>query len=278
MKKIFEMFGILLFTGFSFFYTEKVSNIIKSKDPIMLKINNIKDSNTKEVIKPVINNDEYITGLNGCEIDVKKSYEKMKNYGEFKNELLVMKEVENREIKDKYIVGGNKLEKKVSFLFIIRDNIDENIMNYIKNKNIKVNYFIDQDFLENNTLLIKFMSKESNIYYLGKDSKYIDRYMLFANNLIQSNSSNMPNYCILEDKNDEYLRVCSDYNMKTIKTDYIKNDIFDNVKKTLKNGAIIAIDSNDYEKIKLSLNYALSRGYNIVSLDELLSQNNKCKQ
>ena len=88
----------------------------------------------------------------------------------------------------------------------------------------------------------------------------------------------MPNYCILEDKNDEYLRVCSDYNMKTIKTDYIKNDIFDNVKKTLKNGAIIAIDSNDYEKIKLSLNYALSRGYNIVSLDELLSQNNKCKQ
>jgi len=43
MKNILRILSILLLTCFSFFYTDKVINMINKKDPLMIEINNVKD-------------------------------------------------------------------------------------------------------------------------------------------------------------------------------------------------------------------------------------------
>lgn len=278
LKKIFKIFAVLLLVGFSFFYTEKVTLIARNSDPIMRAIK--KEESNKKVsnVNPVINNDEYIMGINGCEIDVDKSYSKMRSVGEFKEELIVMKETSNdKDLTDKYVIGGNNKEKKVSLIFIVNKDIDSNLTNYINDKNLKVNYFIDGKYLEENMITVKFLSENSNIYYLGENEEYSDENMLYHNNLISMNGSNEPKYCFTSDKDNNTLKLCNDYDMVTIKSDIIKENIYKRIKDKLNNGVIFAIDSDNIDEIKVSINYILSKGYNIISLEDLLSEKNECK-
>lgn len=278
LKKIFKISAVLLLVGFSFFYTEKVTLIARNSDPIMRAIK--KEESNKKVsnVNPVINNDEYIMGINGCEIDVDKSYSKMRSVGEFKEELIVMKETSNdKDLTDKYVIGGNNKEKKVSLIFIVNKDIDGNLTNYINDKNLKVNYFIDGKYLEENMITVKFLSENSNIYYLGENEEYSDENMLYHNNLISMNGSNEPKYCFTSDKDNNTLKLCNDYDMVTIKSDIIKDNIYKRIKDKLNNGVIFAIDSDNTDEIKVSINYILSKGYNIISLEDLLSEKNECK-
>ena len=64
--------------------------------------------------------------------------------------------------------------------------------------------------------------------------------------------------------------------MTTIKTDYIKENIYKTVKSNLMNGTIFTFDTNDIEEVKVSINYILSKGYNIVTLDKLLDETGNC--
>lgn len=278
LKKILKISAVLLLVGFSFFYTEKVTLIARNSDPIMRAIK--KEESNKKVsnVNPVINNDEYIMGINGCEIDVDKSYSKMRSVGEFKEELIVMKETSNdKDLTDKYVIGGNNKEKKVSLIFIVNKDIDSNLTNYINDKNLKVNYFIDGKYLEENMITVKFLSENSNIYYLGENEEYSDENMLYHNNLISMNGSNEPKYCFTSDKDNNTLKLCNDYDMVTIKSDIIKDNIYKRIKDKLNNGVIFAIDSDNIDEIKVSINYILSKGYNIISLEDLLSEKNECK-
>lgn len=278
LKKIFKISAVLLLVGFSFFYTEKVTLIARNSDPIMRAIK--KEESNKKVsnVNSVINNDEYIMGINGCEIDVDKSYSKMRSVGEFKEELIVMKETSNdKDLTDKYVIGGNNKEKKVSLIFIVNKDIDSNLTNYINDKNLKVNYFIDGKYLEENMITVKFLSENSNIYYLGENEEYSDENMLYHNNLISMNGSNEPKYCFTSDKDNNTLKLCNDYDMVTIKSDIIKDNIYKRIKDKLNNGVIFAIDSDNIDEIKVSINYILSKGYNIISLEDLLSEKNECK-
>ena len=278
IKKFTQVFSILLLAGFSFFYTEKVTQIVRNNDPIMLKIKDAKKTISVAKIDPVINNDEYITGVNGCDIDVDKSYTKMKNVGEYKEELLVLSEtVIDKKIKNKYIISGNKNEKNVSIVLIIKDKLNNNLVNYLNSKKVNANFFIDGNYLSKNIVNIKELASNHNIYYLGTDGKYSDKYMIYNNNLININTKNESNYCITDKKDEKLLKLCTDYDMKTIKADYIENNILDTIKNNLTNGEIIVFNSEDEEEIKISINYILSKGYNIVSLNNLLNESNNCK-
>ena len=278
LKKITQVFSILLLAGFSFFYTEKVTQIVRNNDPIMLKIRDAKKTISVAKIDPVINDDEYITGVNGCDIDVDKSYTKMKNVGEYKEELLVLSEtVIDKKIKNKYIISGNKNEKNVSIVFIIKDKVNNNLVNYLNSRKVNANFFIEGNYLSKNIVNIKELASNHSIYYLGTEGKYSDKYMIYNNNLININTKNESNYCITDKKDEKLLKLCTDYDMKTIKADYIENNILDTIKNNLTNGEIIVFNSEDEEEIKISINYILSKGYNIVSLNNLLNENNNCK-
>lgn len=278
LKKVIKVSGVLILVGFSFFYTEKVTKIAREKDPIMIEIRNVKDGLTVSSVDPIINDDEYIMGINGCKIDVEESFSKMKNVGEFKEELLVMSEIKNKEkLTDKYIISGNKILKNTSIIFLVRDDISDNLLNYLSSKGVSANFFIDGEFLEKDLITTKFIAEKNNIYYYGNDGKYDDEYMLYNNNLISLNGKNESNFCLLEKKNKDVLNLCSDYEMKTIKAEFIKENIYTKVKENLSNGSIIVLDTNDIEEVKASINYIISSGYNIVTLDKLLDESNKCK-
>ena len=116
MKDKVKVLGILLLAGFSFFYTKEVSKIIKNNDPIMKEIINVEDDMQVSKVDPIVLNDEYITGINGCKVDEVNSYNKMKDVGVFKEDLIVMKEDKIKN-KDLYIIGGNKKKRNVSIIF-----------------------------------------------------------------------------------------------------------------------------------------------------------------
>ncbi len=278
LKKFIQVTSILVLAGFSFFYTEKVTKIVRDNDPIMIKIKNAKSSISVASIDPIIIDDEYIAGVNGCDIDIDKSYTKMKNVGEYKEELLVMSEkITNTNMKDKYIIGGNKEIKNISIIFLVYDDLDFSLVNYLNNKNIKANFFIDGEYLKKNVVNIKKLSNNHNIYYLGSNNKYEDKNMIYYNNIINVNTKNESNYCLTNKKNDETLKLCKDYQMYMIKSDYIDDNILSNVKMNLSNGAILVFNYKDINEIKVSINYILSKGYNIVSIDDLLNESNDCK-
>ena len=274
MKNKYKIIGIMLLSGFSFFYTYKVSSIIKDNDPIMTRINNIEDTLIVSKVDPIINNDEYITGINGCVINKEESYSKMKVNNEFNEDLIVMKEDKVMEDLNKYIIGGNKLNRKVSIILTNYDN--EEINNFIINNDIKINYFIDGNNIKKD--ISTLINLKGNKYNYGRNKEYINKYIVYDNSLIKTNFSNEPSYCLVTSKQKDTLSLCSKYNMKTIKTEEIKEDILSTVKTTLENGKIFLINSSSLEDIKYSINYILSKGYKIVYLDELLDESNDCKE
>ncbi len=272
MKNIFKVTGILILTGFSFFYTDKVSNIIKNNDPIMNRIDNVKDILTVSKIDPIIYDDEYITGINGCIVNREESYKKMKSNGEYNQDLMVMKEDKIKDDYDKYIIGGPKQKRKVSILLT---NYDQRLNDFIKENNININYFIDGSNIKKDIGIL--MELNGKKYYYGRDKKYTNKYLLYDNSLIESNFKNKSSYCLVTEKNSMTLELCSRNKMKTIKAIEIKENILNYIKENLSNGEIILINSNNYEEIKYSINYILSKGYKIVYLDELLDKTNNCR-
>ena len=271
MNKI-KIIGILLLTVFSFYYTDKVSNIIKNNDPIMNRIDNIKDTLTVSKVDPIIYDDEYITGISGCVVNKEESYKKMKSNGEYNEDLIVMKEDEIEEDYNKYIIGGPKQNRKVS---IILTNYNEKINSFIKENNIDINYFIDGSNIKKD--VGKLIELQGRIYNYGRNKKYTDKYIIYDNSLIKSNFDNESSYCLVTEKDNESLKICSKYKMKTIKTNEIKENILNYIKENLGNGEIFLINSDNYEEIKYSINYILSKGYKIVYLDELLDNTNGCR-
>jgi len=268
----YKVLGILILTGFTFFYTDKVSRIIKDNDPIMTRIDNVKDTLTVSKIDPIIYDDEYITGINGCIVNREESYKKMKSHGEYNENLMVMKEDIVEDEYNKYIIGGPKQNRKVS---IILTNYDSKINNFIKENNIEINYFVDGSNIKKDIGIL--IELQGRIYNYGRDKKYTDKYIIYDNSLIKSNFNNESNYCLVTEKDNNLLDVCSKYKMKTIKTYEIKDNILNYTKENLSNGKIFLINSNDYEEIKYSINYILSKGYKIVYLDELLDTTNNCR-
>ena len=267
-----KIIGILILTAFTFFYTDRVSRIIKENDPIMNRIDNIKDTMTVSKIDPIIYDDEYITGINGCVVNREESYKKMKSNGEYNSDLMVMKEDKIDDDYNKYIIGGPKQNRKVS---IILTNYDSRINTFIKENNIDINYFIDGSSIKKD--IGKLIELEGRIYNYGRNNKYTDKYIFYDNSLIKSNFNNDSNYCLVSEKDNDSLKICSKYKMKTIKANEIKDNLLNYIKENLGNGKIYLIKSNNYEEIKYSINYILSKGYKIVYLDELLDKSNNCR-
>lgn len=272
MKNKYKIIGILLLTGFSFYYTDKVSSIIKNNDPIMNRIDNIKDTMTVSKIDPIIYDDEYIAGINGCIVNREESYKKMKSNGEYNEDLIVMKEDKIEDDYKKYVIGGPKQNRKVS---IILTNYDEKINSFIKENNIDINYFIDGSNIKKD--IGKLLELQGRIYNYGRNNKYTDKYIFYDNSLIKSNFNNESNYCLVTEKDNSSLEICSKYKMKTIKTNEINENVLNYIKENLSNGKIYLINGSNYEDIKYSINYILSKGYKIVYLDELLDETNNCR-
>lgn len=276
MKTFFKLTGLLVLFFFSFFYTEKVINVITEQDEIMIKIKENEEKNNIPSTNAIIDKNTITPGLSGKEINIDKSYKEMKKLGTYNENMLVytkvLPEVSINNNKNKYIRSGNKNFTEVSLIFKINKNTDlQKLLTLLDKNNTKANFFISYEYLEKH---INEIEKEKNIEYYnyGKNGTYNDEIILIANNII-SKKSNPANICLTETNTNNTLKICSENEQFTIYPEII-NGTINSIKSKINNGSIIsfAVTNTTLNELPLIINYINSKGYTISLLSELINE------
>lgn len=281
MKKFFSIIGVLTILSFSFFYTEKLTNVVKEYDDIMIQI---KDANNQYKVEPnnaIIDGNTIIPGIKGKEINQDKTYSKMKRYGKFDSDLIVYQDIDPTiSIKnnfDKYVISGNPNKRMVSYIFLVENNdkIDK-ILKILEKNSLKGNFFIDGNWLENNNqLLVDLIKKGHNIGNLSYNRDYTNSSYPWTDTIIKKIGKQDFGYCYLEEENSIALKLCSLYNNYTIKPSIIvQNNPFKTVEENIKSGSIISFKiTNSLEKeLDSIIQYTKSKGFDIQTLNNHLEE------
>ena len=244
----------------------------------MIELESIKNKYYQAPINAIIKGNTIIPGISGKEIDIDKSYSNIKKVGYFDIKLLKYKKVKPSislvHNQDKYIIQGNPIRNQVSLLFILDTNDKVEQLNTII-KDTKVNYFITADYLNNNLKTIKKLSTNKEIYNYGYSGNYTESLLLFANNLINHNANNKSIYCLTKEENENTLKTCNIVTNYVIKPNIItQKSPYNEIKNNLTSGSIILLDVNSQSLKELPsiINFINSKGYKIVNLSTLLSE------
>lgn len=243
------LFTIILFL-FSLLYLRNTVSFIQKNDPLMQEINDKAHNYYRSPINAIITNKMMIPGIQGHEINVKKSFQKMKAIHSFNESLIVYNQIlPNKTIKnhfDKIIVHGNKQKNEISIVLDINNSsLFHKLQNVLVNNNIKVDILSNQNFIIQNT---NFQNIISNNYYSFTD------YCLTYNLNINEN--------------------CINNNKYTLLGHFINNNHLSNTKHIIENGVIIVYQFNDnnYQDLSLIIKYLKNNNYKIVSINELINE------
>lgn len=280
MKKILKLIGLLVLIVFSFFYTDKVVSVIRETDPLMDKIESIKDEYEVKPVNGTLSSDTVIPGINGKSINLEKSYKNMHDDGIFNEDKIIYDVVRPNisllDNRDKFIIRGNEQKKMVSIVFVLNDSKYLNkLENVVSLKNVDINFFVSYDYLVNNAIVIKKMNT-GEFYNYGDDGVYTPDNILFANNLISRISNNEAIYCLCRSKNVKVLKLCTNNDLYTIVPNIIATEnLYQEVKNNLANGSIIFIEMNNdtITELGIIVDYIRGKGLDIVYLSKLLSEN-----
>ena len=159
MKRLFERIKLISLLVFSFFLTDKTSTVIKNLDYIMIMIKNDKKNYETKSIDAYINGDSIIPGISKKEVNINKSYSKMKEYGKYNSNLYIYNytkpNISITNNKDKYITRGNVIKRMVSLNFIVDDNPNlDKLLTILNNNQVSSTLFIDEEYLSNNLDLV----------------------------------------------------------------------------------------------------------------------------
>lgn len=281
VKKIYPIIVVLSLSLFSFFYTQKVIDFIRSSDPIMQSIKASESNHKVDPINATISDNTIVPGVNGKVIDYDKSYQKMKKYGKYNESLTVFKEatpaISIDDYYDKYISQGSGINNDVSLVFTVnsQDNV-MNIVNILTENNTLATFFVDGLWLENNRNLATYMAEEGfELEILNYDNRYEELYFSSSLNFLKSITNLTPKYCFAKYDNKEVLELCSKLNLHTIIPTVITGNYpYSDVKTKLTKGAIIGFDINSSTEIELPtiINYIKQKGFVLNTLDSLLSE------
>ena len=279
MKNILKIVGLFVLMGFSFFYTDKVLEVIREEDNIMIELNNVKDLYKIEAVSANVVSNTIIPGVNGRVVNIDKSYKEMKSIGKFnKNSIIydiVRPSVSTLNNKDKFIIKGNSMKQMVGLVFLVDDNKYLDKINKISiDSEVVFNYFVDYEFLIDNTTLIKEMSN-SEFYSYGNNGKYSPDNLLFSNNLISRISGNEAVYCLSSNMDLDVLNLCNSNNLYTLVPSVIAFDnMYSEVSKNLESGSIILFEINKdtVNNLDIIVNYIKGKGLKIGGLSDLLSE------
>lgn len=281
MKNFFQIIGVITLMIGSFIYTENVQKASITSDTLLNEIKRKKDGYKENAIEPIIKDNTISPGLNGKEVDVKKSYKEMSKIGYFDDKLLVYKTLPVENIldknKDKYIVSLNNSKMNINIIFKVDTNDDiTSIIKTLDKKNIKGTFFITSRYLEkHHNQIIELIEKNATIGNLSNNEDYEDSDFVWMKTIITNIGNQKYNYCLTSKPNKIIINTCKIQNSYTIMTNnIIKSNPLINIKKMIKPGNIIVLDINKevIKEIELILNYIESRGYNIVPLEEGLKE------
>ena len=272
MKKLL----IIILLLFSFFYTNKSISIIRNQDPLMKEI--IKNKNKFEIksVNAIVKENTIIPGKQGKEVDLEKTYTKMKQYGTYNEALTVLKETKPTisidDNYDKLITSGNKENKNISLIFKVEKDTNINkLLSILNYHNIQVTFFIDGLYIENNN--INNLSNHQ-IELLSYNNTIDEITFPSALSYLSYKTNKSPKYCLEE--NNNIINLCKKLKLHTISpTIKIKKDPYKELKNNLSNSTIILVPINNqiYESLSTSILYIKSKGYNFLTLSDLLSEN-----
>ena len=263
----------------SILYSEKAITVVRELDDLMVKIEEEKDNYNLNYQNASILNHKAIPGLNGRKVNINKSYHNMKRFGNFNSNLFEYDEIYPKiSIKNNYsnyIISGNAKKNNISLIFTTHNSEGiDNIVSILKEKKITAAFFISNEFFLKNQKTINKINKNGNILGIKIDD-YIekDEFNWLEFTLKQLSKKN--NYCYFEKENYDYLKHCNQYkNYSLIPSIIVNENPLKEIKDELKPGNIISLPASDIvsEELKLIITYINSRGYKLVSLNELFSE------
>lgn len=279
MKKVFEIIGLISLVCFSFFITEQTTTVVKNVDDIMVQIKQESDNYKIDSIDAIINEDTIIPGVYGKEVDIDKSYKNMKKYGSYNAELYEYKPIKpNISLEDnlyKYIIQGNSQKRTVSLIFLVEGNCDiSDILKILNQNQIKTTFFVDENwFSNNNDLAIDLINDGHIIGNLSNNLDYQDSSFGWMDTIIKKIGNQKKGYCYYTDNTDN-LNSCVLLKNYTVKPTEIKNNPLLEVEKNIKSGSLLSfnIDNRLERELNSIINYIKSKGYDIVNLEEQLSE------
>ncbi len=281
MKRMFQIIGMISLICVSFFLTEKTVDVVKDTDQIMIKIKEKRDELVELPIDAVMKEDTIIPGISGKTVDIKKSYEKMKRYGDYLDSLLEFKKVSpNVSLSnhyDKYVIGGNPKKNMVSLLFIVKEDTDiEPFLKKLEKTNTKVTFFLDGNWFENhNAKVLELMDQGYEIGNYSIQNNYQDSSFVWMDTIIKKLGKQKQSYCYMEEKKEDDLMICmmnKDYTiMPNIR---IQNYPLKEIKEQLQAGSIISLPMNQkvLEELSSIISYIESKGYTIELLKTHLEE------
>ena len=277
MKRIVESIGLVALICFSFMYTDKVMEVISEKDSLYIEIDSQKDKYKIEAVDGIIDNNTLIPGIKGREININESYKNMRELGIFREDMIIYKDIYPKNLisnnYDKYVISGNNTKREISLIFIIlNDNNLDNLLKIIDEYEIKVNLFVDYNYLTEN--INKLINNNLMIYSYGDKGIYNHDNIFLSRNIIKSKTGNDRFYCFY-DNIKETLDICDKEGITTIKpTVNTINNPYNELKSNLKNGSIINLNLNSelIKQLPSIIDFIKGKGLKVVSLNELLSE------
>lgn len=277
MKRIIKFIFLFIFIILGTYQTSYIATNIQENDSIMKQIKENKNKFEVESVNAEVKDNEIIPGIIGVEIDYKKTYSNMKKYGAYNESLTVLKDslptisIENRY--DKYITKGNSNNRNVSLIFKLKDtnNLDK-LINLLNKKEVSVTFFIDGKLLESNINKIKNL-KNHEIEILNYNGVLDEVLLKTSISYLETITGEKSKFCYTENEDYNLLKICSKEKMHTIKgINIIDENIYKNIKNNLYNSRIYTINNYTLEELSSSIDYIKSKGYNIVTLECLLSE------
>lgn len=279
MFKLFRNIGIITLVFLSFIYTEKIVSVVKDYDQIMIEIKHTQNDYKIEPIQAILTDTTIIPGINGKEVNVEKSYAKMKQYGKFESTLLTYDKInpKNRlkDHLDKLVIKGNHTKNMVSLVFLLK-NVDEieDLVTSLNERNIKGNFFIDSSWIGNNEKTIIDLVKQGHIIgNLSYRGDYTNTKFIELDNIIKKLAGQKISYCYLEEYNKEALTICAKQGNYTVKPSIIIQNTLVDLKNNLEGGSIISLENMHGDlTLEMIVNYIQGKGYEIVDLKTLLEE------
>lgn len=250
IKYILLIFIVIL----SFMYTNKVVDYSRINNTILTSIEEYSKENNKYCIEGKINELGIILSFDGKIVDKNKSYSNMKgnlfneNLIEYKEDDCILNKENNL---DKYIISGNEIENNISLVIdIINEKSYKEMINIFEKNEVQYNLLVNDNY--DDTYTNNLLYKGTNIKEFTKKYENI--------------------FCV--QYKEDILEQCKNRKINSIKIiNYIDDNLYQNIKKLLNKGNIYFIkESNkNLNNLEITIKYIKSRGYNIVSVNELLS-------
>ncbi len=180
---------------------------------------------------------------------------------------------------DKYIVKGNDAKKAVALVFLVTDETYlEEINNILLTNDVPATFFLESNYIKNNKDFVKDLSVTNEIEPLGSSATYDKETILYDVSLIETITDLPAKYCFTKYANSDTLKICSNYQLQTVRPTILTGNYpLTKIKNNLTNGAIISFDMTSIvrKELSVSINYIRQKGYDFLTLSELLSEEMK---